>query len=74
MLLYAGIKGLMTKAKAADKAIAQMNANTMKYGYDGEWFLRAYDDFGKKVGSKECDEGKIFIEPQGFAVMAGAWI
>ena len=64
-------KGLDDEAKAADKAIAQMNANTMKYGYDGEWFLRAYDDFGKKVGSKECDEGKIFIEPQGFAVMAG---
>lgn len=64
-------KKLDDEAKAADKAIAEMNANTMKYGYDGEWFLRAYDDHGNKVGSKECDEGKIFIEPQGFAVMAG---
>ena len=43
----------------------------MEHGYDGEWFLRAYDDFGKKVGSKECEEGKIFIEPQGFAVLSG---
>ncbi|MDE6148539.1 MAG: glycosyl transferase [Ruminococcus sp.] len=64
-------KGFVDEAKAADKAIAEMNANTMKYGYDGEWFLRAYDDYGNKVGSKDCDEGKIFIEPQGFAVMAG---
>jgi cellobiose phosphorylase len=42
-----------------------------KHGWDGEWFLRAYDDFGHKVGSKECEEGKIFIEPQGYCVIAG---
>ena len=40
-------------------------------GWDGEWFLRAYDAYGQKVGSAECDEGKIFIEPQGMCVMAG---
>ena len=39
-------------------------------GWDGEWFLRAYDAAGEKVGSKECEEGKIFIEPQGFCVLA----
>lgn len=37
---------------------------------DGEWFLRAYDAFGNKVGSKECEEGRIYIEPQGICVMA----
>ena len=42
-----------------------------KHGYDGEWFLRAYDYYGNKVGSKENKEGQIFIEPQGFCVMAG---
>jgi cellobiose phosphorylase len=50
---------------------ARMEATVCKHGWDGEWFLRAYDDFGNKVGSKECDEGKIFIEPQGFCVLAG---
>jgi cellobiose phosphorylase len=40
-------------------------------GWDGNWFLRAYDFFGKKVGSKENKEAKIFIEPQGYCVMAG---
>ena len=43
----------------------------LKHGWDGEWFLRAYDFFGKKVGSKENKEAQIFIEPQGFCVMAG---
>lgn len=41
------------------------------YGWDGEWFLRAYDYYGKKVGSKECGEGKIFIEPQGWCIIGG---
>ena len=40
-------------------------------GWDGEWFVRAYDAYGEKVGSSENDEGKIFIEPQGMCVMAG---
>ena len=50
--------------------VIKMTETVEKYGYDGEWFLRAYDAFGNKVGSRECDEGKIFIEPQGFCVMA----
>ena len=40
-------------------------------GWDGEWFRRAYDDFSNPVGSKECEEGKIFIEPQGICIIAG---
>ena len=60
-----------TEASRAQAEIDKMSDIIMKYGFDGEWFLRAYDDFGKKVGSKECDEGKIFIEPQGFCVMSG---
>jgi cellobiose phosphorylase len=43
----------------------------LEHGWDGEWFLRAYDDFGAKIGSKECEEGKIFIESNGFCVLAG---
>ena len=42
-----------------------------EHGWDGEWFLRAYDDFGSKIGSKDCEEGKIFIESNGFCVLAG---
>jgi cellobiose phosphorylase len=42
-----------------------------KHGWDGEWFRRAYDDFGNVLGSQENEEGRIFIEPQGMCVMAG---
>ncbi len=41
------------------------------YGWDGSWFLRAYDAGGQKIGSHECAEGKIFVETQGMSVMAG---
>ena len=43
----------------------------LAHGWDGDWFLRAYDSFGNKVGSSDCTEGKIYIEPQGYCVMAG---
>jgi cellobiose phosphorylase len=49
----------------------RMKETVQKHGWDGEWFVRAYDDFGRKVGSKECPEGQIFIESQGMCVMAG---
>lgn len=64
-------KGMDDEASKAREEIDKMADNIMKYGWDGQWFLRAYDDFGKKVGSHECEEGKIFIEPQGFCVMSG---
>lgn len=41
-------------------------------GWDGEWFVRAYDAAGRPVGSKACDEGRIFIESQGWCVLGGA--
>lgn len=63
--------GFSDEAKKAQKQIDEMKETILKYGYDGEWFIRAYDDFGRKIGSKENEEGKIFIESQGFCVMAG---
>ncbi|MBR0473456.1 MAG: hypothetical protein IJJ19_00485 [Erysipelotrichaceae bacterium] len=59
------------EAENAYKAVEQMHQTVLDKGWDGQWFLRAYDAFGKKVGSEECDEGKIFIEPQGMCIMAG---
>ncbi|MDK2902541.1 MAG: cellobiose phosphorylase [Clostridiales bacterium] len=64
-------RGLDEEARVARHYIDEMKEAVMKYGYDGEWFLRAYDSYGNKVGSKENEEGKIFIETQGFCVMAG---
>jgi cellobiose phosphorylase len=53
---------------------ATMSAAIAEHGWDGAWFRRAYDFFGKPVGSAECDEGQIFIESQGMCVMAGVGI
>jgi cellobiose phosphorylase len=63
-------QGFGSYAQLAD----QMESAIWKSGWDGDWFLRAYDDFGNPLGSKECDEGQIFIEPQGMCVMSGLGI
>ena len=52
----------------------KMEERTNQAGWDGDWFLRAYDNFGNPVGSKDCKEAQIFIEPQGMCVMAGIGI
>lgn len=43
-------------------------------GWDGDWFIRAFDHFGMVIGSKNDREGKIFIEPQGLCTMAGVGV
>ena len=63
--------GREEKAAAYQQEIDAMTAAIEKDGWDGEWFVRAYDAMGHKVGSKECEDGKIFIESQGYCVMAG---
>ncbi|MBN1187486.1 MAG: glycosyl transferase [Bacteroidales bacterium] len=59
------------EAREAEKHVAEMKEAIDTYGWDGEWFIRAYDYFGEKIGSNECEEGKIFIESQGMCIMAG---
>jgi len=71
---YAGLLVRLGKTVEAGNVIAEvekMKDAIAKYAWDGEWFLRAYDFFGKKVGSRENKEGKIFIESNGFCTMAG---
>lgn len=65
------MRGLESEADEAVSHIDNMSATTLKHGFDGDWFLRAYDHYGEKIGSKENEEGQIFIEPQGMCVMAG---
>lgn len=63
--------GLDAEADRAQKHVDDMVEAVKKHGWDGEWFLRAYDFYGNKVGSHENKEGKIFIESQGWCTMAG---
>jgi cellobiose phosphorylase len=53
------------------KAIEVINDAVLEFGWDGKWFKRAYDAFGEPIGSDTCEEGKIFVEPQGLCTIAG---
>ena len=59
------------EAERAEHEVEKMVEAVKQHGWDGEWFLRAYDFFGNKIGSEENEEGKIFIESQGWCTMAG---
>ena len=63
--------GKGVEAQRAQKEIDSMIEAVKQHGWDGEWYLRAYDFYGNKIGSNECEEGKIFIESQGWCGMAG---
>ena len=63
--------GMNEEADRAQKHVDEMIEAVKRDGWDGEWFLRAYDFYGNKVGSEENKEGKIFIESQGWCTMAG---
>ena len=64
-------RGNDDRAAAYQKEIDAMTRAIETDGWDGEWFLRAYDAMGNKVGSHECEDGQIYIESQGYCVMAG---
>jgi cellobiose phosphorylase len=71
----AGILQFIKKNKQVEeyrRYAAEMRQTIYDHGWDGEWFLRAYDSYSKKLGSKENKEGKIFIESQGWCILGGA--
>ncbi len=66
-----GPEGFVKEAERAQGHVDAMCEAIKAHGWDGEWFLRAYDYYGRPVGSHLNDEGKIFIESQGWCTMAG---
>ena len=66
--------GNPAESEHAHKEVAKVYDSILQHGWDGKWFLRAYDANGEKVGSADCQEGKIFIEPQGFLPLSGVGI
>ena len=66
--------GESEEARRARTEVTKMYESVLTHGWDGKWFLRAYDANSNKVGSKECEEGQIFIETQGFCPLAGIGI
>lgn len=70
MAAIAAKRGLEDQAAHYREQAQRMDFTVRRHGWDGEWFLRAYDHFGNKIGSHESSEGKIFIESQGMCIMA----
>ncbi len=68
------IKGECAKADEAQSHINAMHEVILTAGWDGDWFVRAYNAFGNKIGGKECEDGKIFIESQGYCIMGGVGV
>ncbi len=64
-------RGLEGDAQQYLTEASQMADAVREHGWDGAWFLRAYDAFGRQIGSHTNQEGQIFIEPQGICIMAG---
>jgi len=58
-------------AEEAGEAVRAMEKDVLDHGWDGDWYLRAYDAGGERIGSAANEEGRIYIEPQGFCSMAG---
>jgi cellobiose phosphorylase len=70
------IYDLIEEKDAAKRLKMSTSADLMRravelHGWDGNWFLRAYDAAGNKIGSHENPEGKIFIESQGWCILGG---
>jgi N,N'-diacetylchitobiose phosphorylase len=72
---YAGIADLLQQPAEAQWARAELtrfDALLQRHTWDGEWFIRAYREDGAAFGSAACDEGRIFLNPQSWAVLSGA--
>jgi len=63
--------GKKEEAERVLMEVSKMTEAVKKFGWDGDWFIRAYDYYGNKIGSNENEEGKIFIESNGWCAMAG---
>ncbi len=63
--------GKHTEARRAQGHVEAMVEAVKEYGWDGDWFLRAFDYYGNKIGSHENEEGQIFVESNGWCAMAG---
>jgi cellobiose phosphorylase len=71
MAALAELRGAGEDAVRCRAARDAMIAAVREHGWDGEWFLRAYDHEGRAIGSARNDEGQIFVEPQGMCVLGG---
>jgi cellobiose phosphorylase len=64
--------GKSGEAARIDGYYADMLKTVEEQAWDGAWYTRAFDAESRPVGSKTCEEGKIYIESQAWCVLGGA--
>jgi len=57
-------------AEKADDVLKGLKYAVNEFGWDGKWYLQATTDGWEKIGSDENEEGKIFLNPQIWAVIS----
>jgi N,N'-diacetylchitobiose phosphorylase len=70
---YIEICELLNKLKEkkwAEKHLETLDKNLQKHAWDGEWFIRAYRYDGMKFGSKENQEGSLWLNPQSWSILS----
>lgn len=67
----AELTGNQADAELAHSRTREMQQIIEDHGWDGEYYLCAYNDWDEKIGSVECDEGKLFLIPQIWSVFSG---
>lgn len=63
--------GSKTEAKKFSDIARKMKDKINTIAWDGAWYVRAFTDAGKAIGSAKCAEGKIYLEPQAWSVISG---
>ena len=71
--LWAELREFLADPPAATEC--RRRAETMRqaigdHAWDGEWFLRAFDDDGAAVGAGACEQGRIYLNAQSWALMS----
>jgi len=59
------------KSENFSKAAEELKNSINKFGWDGDWFLRATKANGEPIGSRKCKSGKIFLNSQTWAIISG---
>ncbi|MFW5982233.1 MAG: GH36-type glycosyl hydrolase domain-containing protein [Halanaerobiaceae bacterium] len=81
-LYYRAIQDFLTIATRKDKEndikhfskyADELKENLSTKAWDGDWFIRAFLDSGRKLGSAESEQSKIFLNTQSWAVFSGAY-
>jgi cellobiose phosphorylase len=63
--------GMSREAQEYSDLAKKTKNHLNKIAWDGKWYIRAFDDSGKPIGSKKCEEGRIYLNTQSWSVLSG---